>query len=104
MLRRLKQVAASLASALKGPHRSQANGVTLVSPQSWCAHAERWRSRLNCAETGASVVSSGFHQISKSAMRANGKIAPLCCTTRAANRLPAAAACTAEAPPRRAAM
>ena len=62
MLRCLEQVDAYRASGLKGKQWAQANGVPLLSLQSWCAHAERWRARLGgvaaaapaCAPTRAS--------------------------------------------------
>jgi hypothetical protein len=60
MLRCLEQVDAYRASGLKGKHWAQANGVPLLSLQSWCAHAERWRARLNGVAAAAPVRASGF--------------------------------------------
>ena len=43
----LEQVAAYQASGLKASAWAQANGVALRSLSSWCAHARRWRARLD---------------------------------------------------------
>ena len=43
----LEQVAAYRASGLKGNAWAQANGVPLRALSSWCAHAQRWRARLD---------------------------------------------------------
>lgn len=47
MERCLEQVAAYRASGLKGDAWAQANGVPLRALSSWCAHAQRWRARLD---------------------------------------------------------
>ena len=43
----LEQVAAYRASGLKGNAWAEANGVPLRALSSWCAHAQRWRARLD---------------------------------------------------------
>lgn len=60
MLRCLEQVDAYRVSGLKGKQWAQANGVALLSLQNWCAHAERWRARLNGVEAAAPARASGF--------------------------------------------
>ena len=60
MLRCLEQVDAYRASGLKGKQWAQASGVPLLSLQSWCAHAERWRARLSGVAAGAPAQASGF--------------------------------------------
>lgn len=47
MERCLEQVAAYRASGLKGNAWAEANGVPLRALSSWCAHAGRWRARLD---------------------------------------------------------
>ena len=49
----LEQVQAYRASGLKAKMWAQANGVSLLSLQSWCAHAGRWRARLDGVEAMA---------------------------------------------------
>ena len=56
----LEQVAAYRASGLKAKKWAEANGVALLSLQSWCAHASRWRARLDGVEIAPPVRSSGF--------------------------------------------
>ena len=45
----MAQVDAYLASGLKAGAWAQANGVELRDLASWCAHAKRWRARLDGA-------------------------------------------------------
>lgn len=47
MERCLEQVAAYQASGQKAAEWSQANGVPMRKLASWCAHAQRWRARLD---------------------------------------------------------
>ena len=47
MERCLEQVAAYRGSGLKGNAWAEANGVPLRALSSWCAHAQRWRARLD---------------------------------------------------------
>ena len=56
----LEQVAAYRASGLKAKVWAQANGVSLLSLQSWCAHAGRWRARLDGVEAVPSARPNGF--------------------------------------------
>lgn len=45
--RRLEQVAAYRASGQKAKAWAEANGVALRELSIWCAHAQRWRARLD---------------------------------------------------------
>ena len=56
----LEQVVAYRASGLKAKMWAQANGVSLLSLQSWCAHAGRWRARLDGVEARALARPGGF--------------------------------------------
>ena len=56
----LEQVATYRASRLKAKVWAQANGVSLLALQSWCAHAGRWRARLDGVEALPPVRPSGF--------------------------------------------
>ena len=56
----LEQVQAYRASGLKAKVWAQANGVSLLALQSWCAHAGRWRARLDGVEALPSARPSGF--------------------------------------------
>jgi hypothetical protein len=56
----LEQVQAYRASGLKAKVWAQANGVSLLALQSWCAHAGRWRARLAGVETLPQARPSGF--------------------------------------------
>ena len=56
----LEQVQAYRASGLKAKMWAQANGVSLLSLQSWCAHAGRWRARLDGVEVLPPARPSGF--------------------------------------------
>ena len=56
----LEQVLAYRASGLKAKVWAQANGVALLALQSWCAHAGRWRARLDGVEVLAPTRPSGF--------------------------------------------
>ena len=56
----LEQVQAYRASGLKARVWAQANGVSLLSLQSWCAHAGRWRARLDGVEALPQARPSGF--------------------------------------------
>jgi hypothetical protein len=47
MERCLEQVAAYQASGMKAKDWAQANGVPVRAIASWCAHARRWRTRLD---------------------------------------------------------
>jgi hypothetical protein len=60
MERCLEQVQAYRASGLKAKVWALANGVSLLSLQSWCAHAGRWRARLDGAEAVAAPRAGGF--------------------------------------------
>ena len=55
----LEQVEAYRASGLKAAAWAAANGVELKELQSWCAHAKRWRARLD-GVTAVAAQSSGF--------------------------------------------
>ena len=46
----LAQVAAYKASGLRANVWAQANGVSIRDLSSWCAHAQRWRARLDGVE------------------------------------------------------
>ena len=59
MERCLEQVAAYKASGLKANTWAQANGVPVRAIASWCAHARRWRARLDGVAVSAPKV-SGF--------------------------------------------
>jgi len=50
MERCLEQVSAYRASGMKAKAWAAGNGVALLSLQSWCAHASRWRARLDGVE------------------------------------------------------
>ena len=56
----LEQVQAYRASGLKAKVWAEANGVSLLALQSWCAHAGRWQARLDGVEAVASTRPSGF--------------------------------------------
>lgn len=56
----LEQVQAYRASGLKAKVWAQANGVSLLSLQSWCAHAGRWRARLDGVQALAPPHPGGF--------------------------------------------
>lgn len=58
----LARVAAYRASGLKAKVWAQANGMELGTLGSWCAHAGRWRARLDgvAVEPSAATRSSGF--------------------------------------------
>lgn len=57
MERCLEQVAAYRASGQKARAWAEANGVSIRSLASWCAHARRWQARLEDAGTAASAAS-----------------------------------------------
>jgi hypothetical protein len=59
MERCLEQVAAYRASGLKGDAWAQANGVPLRALSSWCAHAQRWRARLDGVAVSAPTPKVG---------------------------------------------
>lgn len=59
MERCLEQVAAYRASGLKANAWAQANDVPMRAIASWCAHARRWRARLDGVAVSAPKV-SGF--------------------------------------------
>ena len=63
----LATVAAFRASGVKAKVWGPANGVALLELQSWCAHARRWRARLDEADGGVPVRSAGV----------GGSVAPL---------------------------
>lgn len=56
----LEQVAAYRASGLKATAWAAANGVELRGLQSWCAHAKRWRARLDGVALAPPVLRGGF--------------------------------------------
>ena len=56
----LAQVHAYRASGLKGTAWAAANGVELRALQSWCAHAKRWRARLDGVALAPPLRPSGF--------------------------------------------
>tara|TARA_R110001592_G_scaffold98796_1_gene281798 strand:+ start:72 stop:413 length:342 start_codon:yes stop_codon:yes gene_type:complete len=58
----LARVAAYRASGQKAKVWAQANGMELGTLGSWCAHAGRWRARLDgtAIEPSAATRSSGF--------------------------------------------
>ena len=55
----LEQVAAYRASGRKASEWSEENGVALRALSSWCAHAGRWRARLDGVVPMGSTRSSG---------------------------------------------
>ena len=55
MERCLEQVSAYRASGMKAKAWAAGNGVALLSLQSWCAHATRWRARLDGVEAAQST-------------------------------------------------
>lgn len=59
MERCLEQVAAYQASGLKANAWAQANDVPLRALASWCAHARRWRARLD-EDAVSAPKGSGF--------------------------------------------
>jgi hypothetical protein len=61
MERCLEQVAAYRASGQKAKAWAEANGVSIRSLASWCAHARRWQARLDGAGAAAPTNKpSGF--------------------------------------------
>jgi hypothetical protein len=62
MERCLERVAAYRASGLKAKAWAAANGVALGTLGSWCAHARRWRARLDGVSAGPPPAArpSGF--------------------------------------------
>ena len=56
----LEQVQAYRGSGLKAKVWAQANGVSLLALQSWCAHAGRWRARLDGVGALPPAHPSGF--------------------------------------------
>ena len=56
----LEQVQAYLACRLKVKIFAQADGVSLLALQSWCAHAGRWWSRLDSVEAVPLATLSSF--------------------------------------------
>ena len=56
----LEQVSAYRASGMKAKAWSAGNGVALLSLQSWCAHAARWRARLDGFEATKPAGPRGF--------------------------------------------
>lgn len=62
MERYLAVVAAYRASGLRASVWAEANGVSIRQLASWCAHAERWQSRLEggSAGTAATPKATGF--------------------------------------------
>ena len=60
MERCLEQVSSYRASGMKAKAWAADNGVALLSLQSWCAHAARWRARLDGVEASQPVRPSGF--------------------------------------------
>jgi hypothetical protein len=55
----LAQVGAYRASGMKAKAWAQANGVELNELQSWCAHAGRWRARLDGVTQGRPAAQAG---------------------------------------------
>ena len=60
MERCLERVSAYRVSGMKAKAWAGANAVELLSLQSWCAHAARWRSRLDGVEAAQPVRPGGF--------------------------------------------
>jgi hypothetical protein len=60
MERCLEHVSAYRASGMKAKAWAACNEVALLSLQSWCAHAARWRARLDGVEAAQPVRPSGF--------------------------------------------
>ena len=60
MERCLEQVSAYRASGMKAKAWTAGNGVALLSLQSWCAHAARWRARLDGVEAAQPAGPRGF--------------------------------------------
>ena len=56
----MEQVVAYRASGLKATAWAAANGVELRELQSWCAHAKRWRARLDGVALAPPLQPSGF--------------------------------------------
>jgi hypothetical protein len=56
----LEQVVAYRASGLKAKAWAAVNGLELRELQSWCAHAKRWRARLDGVALAPPSRSSGF--------------------------------------------
>ncbi len=56
----LEQVAAYRASGHKAKVWADANGVSLLSLQSWCAHTGRWRARLDGVGAVPPARANGF--------------------------------------------
>jgi hypothetical protein len=56
MERCLEQVAAYRASGLKAKAWAEANGVSIRSLASWCAHARRWQARLEGADAAPALA------------------------------------------------
>ena len=56
----LEQVVAYRASGQKATAWAAANAVELRELQSWCAHAKRWRARLDGVERAPAVQPRGF--------------------------------------------
>ena len=60
MERCLERMSAYPASGMKAKVWAGANGVELLALQSWCAHAGRWRARLDGVEPARPVRPSAF--------------------------------------------
>jgi len=60
MERCLEQVSAYRASGMKAKAWAAGNGVALLSLQSWCAHAARWRARLDGVGAAQPIRPGGF--------------------------------------------
>ena len=60
MERCLEQVSAYRASGMKAKACAAGNGVALLSLQSWCAHAARWRARLDGVGAAQPIRPGGF--------------------------------------------
>jgi hypothetical protein len=60
MERCLEQVAAYRASGQKAKVWAEANGVSVRSLASWCAHARRWQAGLEGAAAAPASKPSGF--------------------------------------------
>ena len=76
MERCLEQVSAYRASGMKANAWAAGNGALLLSLQSWCSHAARWRARLDGVEAAQPVRPSGFVAARVAAMAPSAAAGP----------------------------